>query len=78
MRKLSEIAAETRKDWRHINNGAAMSALDAMARMGLASEPYGFDSNGYGIVGQFLVGAKGWRGPVAGRVKAELRAMCKR
>lgn len=78
MRTLSEIAAEVRKDWHSINNGAAASALDAMATMGLVTEPYGLDSNGYGVIGQFLSGAVGWRGPVSRRVKAELRAMCKR
>ncbi|WP_116138087.1 hypothetical protein [Trinickia diaoshuihuensis] len=78
MRKLSDVAAEIRKDWRAIRNGAAASALDAMATMGVVPEPYGLDPNGYGVIGQFLTGAKGWRGPTARRVKAELRAMCKR
>ncbi|RQY93844.1 hypothetical protein DF016_10940 [Burkholderia stagnalis] len=78
MRRLAEIAVEVRRDWRPINNGAAVSAIDAMATMGLVTEPYGLDPNGYGVIGQFLSNAAGWRGPVARRVKAELRAMCTR
>lgn len=78
MRRLAEIAVEVKKDWHPINNGAAESALDAMATMGLVTEPYGFDQNGYGVIGQFLSNATGWRGPVARRIKAELRAMCAR
>lgn len=78
MRRLSDVAAEIRKDWHPINNGAAVLALAAMATMGLVTEPYGRGPTGYGVVGHFLTGAKGWRGPVARRVKAELRAMCKR
>lgn len=78
MRRLAEIAVEVRRDWHPINNGAAVSALDAMATMGLVTEPYGFDSNGYGVLSQFLSNAKGWRGPVARRIKAELVAMCAR
>ncbi len=41
--------------------------------MGVVTEPYGFDPNGYGVISQFLSGAKGWHGPVARRIKAELR-----
>ncbi|WDD90398.1 hypothetical protein Bsp3421_000235 (plasmid) [Burkholderia sp. FERM BP-3421] len=75
MRRLSEIAAEVRKDWHPINNGAAVIALDAMASMGSISAPYFLEPHGYGVVSSFLNNAKGWHGPVARRVKAELRAM---
>jgi hypothetical protein len=78
MRRLAEIAVEVRKDWHPINNGAAVSALEAMAKMGLVTEPFGFDRNGYGVIGLFLSNATGWRGPVARRIKSELRAMCAR
>lgn len=78
MRRLSDVAIEIRRDWHPINNGAADSAVNAMMTMGFATEPYGLDQNGYGVIGQFLTGAKGWRGPVARHVKAELRAMGKR
>ncbi len=59
MRKLSEIAPDIRADWRPINNGAARSALEQMVTMGFISEPYYYDRNSAGVVGQFLSNTKG-------------------
>jgi len=72
-RTLSEIAAEIRSDWKKVNYGAA-PYLDAMRNLDSPSDKFGLD-DGASIVARFLVNAGGWRGPVAHRVKAELRAM---
>ena len=76
MRTLSEIAAEIQADWKIINNGGARDALERMKQMGQINERYGADSNGYSVVGAFLGNSVGWRGPVARRIKKELRQMC--
>jgi hypothetical protein len=77
MRKLLEVPAEVKANWANITNHAAQSALAEMATMGLITEPYHLDRSGHGVVGSFLQNSHGWHGPVARRVKAELRAMCK-
>jgi hypothetical protein len=76
MRKLKDIAGEIEADWPRINNHGARIALDAMKTLGDITDPYYFDPNGYGIVASFLTHAQGWHGPVARRVKRELRVMC--
>jgi hypothetical protein len=76
MRKLSDIAAEIRTDWIIINNTGALAALECMKSMGVITERFGADPNGYPVVGAFLGNSIGWRGPVAKRVKEELRQMC--
>ena len=78
MRMLCQVAAEILEDWKDITNEAARDALADMEKMGFVTDPYRFDSNGYVVLGQFLGNAVGWKGPVARRLKAELRAMCKR
>jgi len=76
VRTLSEIAAEIQADWIVINNAGAREALKCMRKIDAITERFGADSNGYSIVGTFLSNAIGWRGPVARRVKKELRHMC--
>jgi hypothetical protein len=76
MRKLKEIAAEIQADWPVINNAGARDALDCMKQMGVVTDGFGADPNGYSVVGAFLGNAIGWRGEVARRIKKELRQMC--
>lgn len=75
MRMLSEIAAEIQADWTVINNAGAREALECMKKMGEITDRFGADPNGYSVVGAFLGNAVGWRGPVARRVKKELKQM---
>lgn len=74
-RLLSEVAYEIQQDWKHPYFGA-VPYLNAMLTMGSIKENYGFDP-GYEIVSYFLANAASWRGDVARRVKAELKAMLK-
>ena len=73
MRLLKVIAEEIAADWTVINNTAARDALSSMATMRDAKSPYGADPNGYSVVAVFLGNSVGWRGPVARRIKQELR-----
>jgi hypothetical protein len=75
MRPLYEIAAEIRRDWKKVNY-AAKPYLDAMGSLTSIKDNYFMDS-GKSIVLYFLSNAASWRGEVAKRVKAELKAMCK-
>jgi len=76
MRTLREIALEITSDWKKINNAGAVEALKHMKQMGLVTQPYGADPNGYSVIGSFLAHSIGWRGDAARRVKKELREMC--
>lgn len=76
MRALRDIAIEIEKDWTSITNAGARQALGHMKGMGLITDPFYLDPNGYGVVGTSLSNAVGWKGPVARRIKQELRAMC--
>jgi hypothetical protein len=73
MRTLSEIAAEIRSDWGKVNF-AAKPYLEAMYSLDSVEDNYYFDS-GRSIVSYFLANASAWRGPVAKRVKTELKSM---
>jgi hypothetical protein len=77
-RPLYQIANEIKKDWRATaKNGiyfGAVPYLDAMSSLDKITDNYGMDS-GKSIVLYFLCNANNWRGSVAKRVKAELRAM---
>lgn len=73
MRTLSEIANEIRADWKNPYFGA-VPYLRAMASLGTVKDDYGADS-GREMVMYFLANANAWRGPVARRVKAELKGM---
>jgi hypothetical protein len=78
MRALSTIALEIENDasWRLVSNNGAKSMLDHMKNMGLVTEPFYGDPDGYGVVSSFLSNAIGWKGPVARCIKKELRTMC--
>lgn len=75
MRKLYEIAAEIRRDWKKPYFGA-VPYIDAMMCLEGVNNCYGYD-DGRSIVSYFLANAGSWRGDVAKRVKAELKAMLK-
>ena len=72
-RPLCVIAEEIWSDWTKIYFGA-VPYLEAMRALRTVADPYGLDP-GDEIVARFLANAGTWRGPVARRVKAELRAM---
>jgi hypothetical protein len=71
---LSVIAAEIEADWGYKINPYAVESLQAMGTLNSIKDNYFLDS-GAMIVGSFLANAAGWRGPVARRIKAELRSM---
>ena len=73
MRKLSEIAREIRADWPNIYFGA-VPYVDAMRELSSINDRY-FADSAKSIVLYFLANAQSWRGPVARRVKAELKAI---
>lgn len=72
-RSLSDIAMEIRRDWRPVNF-AAKPYLDSMSGLDSIHDSDGYDS-AKSIVLYFLNNAGSWRGEVAKRVKAELKAM---
>jgi hypothetical protein len=74
-RPLSEIAAEIAADWTALH-GAAQPYLDAMSKLRSANVPYVFET-GSDMIQGFLINAQTWRGPVARRVKLELKAILK-
>ena len=75
VRPLYEIAAEIRRDWKKVYFGA-VPYLDALGSLNSISDNYGLDS-AKSIVLYFLSNASSWRGEVAKRVKAELKALAK-
>jgi len=72
-RKINEIAAEIRKDWRKVNF-AAVPYLGAMKYLESADEKFGCDS-APSIIRYFLCNATTWRGDTARRIKKELNEM---
>lgn len=74
VRPLYDIAAEIRHDWALKINYAAAPYLAAMAELDSINDPY-YADDGHMIVRYFLSNATTWRGPVARRVKAELKEM---
>lgn len=74
-RTLPEIAAEIRRDWKNPNFGA-VPYINTMLAMGDITKGYGSDSGG-DVVSRFLANASQWKGEVAKRVKAELKALLK-
>jgi hypothetical protein len=74
-RPVWAVAAEIRADWRKPYFGA-VPYLAAMASLDSVVDSYGFD-DGRSVVLYFLANAQSWRGPVAKRVKAELKHMLK-
>jgi len=72
-RPLYAIAEEIRNDWKNPYFGA-VPYLTAMETLDSINDNYVFDS-AKSIVSYFLSNATTWRGDVARRVKAELKAM---
>lgn len=72
-RPIQDIAAEINCDWAKPYFGA-VPYLDAMFSLNSINDMYGADS-AKSVVLYFLANANTWRGPVAKRVKAELKAM---
>lgn len=72
-RPLYEIAHEIQRDWISPYFGA-VPYLQAMGELDDMRDTYGADS-AESIVLYFLGNAAGWRGEVARRVKAELKAL---
>jgi hypothetical protein len=75
VRPLSVIAQEIKANWPKVYFGA-VPYLDAMRSLDSITGDYGCDS-AKSIVLYFLCNATTWRGEVARRVKAELKAMAK-
>lgn len=74
-RTLSEIAQEIKRDWKQVNY-AAKPYLWAMGSFNTIDDTFGLDS-ARSVVLYFLSNASSWRGDVAKRVKAELKAHLK-
>lgn len=74
-RTLSEIASEIKRDWKSVNY-AAKPYLWAMGSFNTIDDAMGYDS-ARSVVLYFLSNASSWRGDVAKRVKAELKAHLK-
>jgi hypothetical protein len=72
-RSIATIAREIRRDWKAPYFGA-VPYLDAMRELDTMQDKFMADS-AKTIVTYFLSNAAQWRGPVARRVKAELKAM---
>lgn len=75
MRTLYQIANEITADWKKPYFGA-VPYLNAMSDLVDMGDRYGYD-DADSIVRYFLANAGTWRGPVARRVKAELKEMLK-
>lgn len=73
MRPICEIAQEIRREWKRPYFGA-MPYIAAMYSLHGIDDTYGAES-AESIVLYFLSNASTWRGDVARRVKAELKAM---
>ena len=72
-RPIHEIAREIKVDWKNVYFGA-VPYLDAMASLNKITDDY-YQDSGKSVVLYFLANAQTWRGPVARRVKKELKAM---
>lgn len=72
-RPLHQIADEIYRDWQNVNY-AARPYLEAMRHLNQVTDNYGMD-DARSIVLYFLGNARSWRGPVAQRIRAELRGM---
>jgi hypothetical protein len=76
-RPLWFIAREIAADWSGKGKGVSPYAkpyLDAMGYLNTVRDNY-FHDTGSSVVAYFLANAGSWRGDVARRVKAELKAM---
>lgn len=70
-RPLSKIAADIAMDWKKMGV-AALPYVMAMRNLNHPWERY-IAEDGYAIVSGFLANAQSWRGPVAKRIKEELK-----
>ena len=75
LRPLFIIAEEIQANWPKVHFGA-VPYLHAMTTMDSITDNYGCDS-GESVVLYFLSNATTWRGEVARRIKAELKAIAK-
>jgi hypothetical protein len=72
-RPISEIAEEIFDDWKKVNF-AAIPYLEALLRVNRIDDTYGpGNESARTLIAYFLTNAGTWRGPVAKRVKAELK-----
>jgi hypothetical protein len=76
VRPLCEIAKEIRSDWGSKIYFGAKPYIMAMLSLNSIDDKYMLD-DARDIVRYFLANASTWRGEVARRVKAELKAMIK-
>lgn len=76
-RRLSEIAADVRADWKKINPYAE-PYLKAMEEMAGGIDTQYYQDSGLSIVLYFLANASGWRGEKAREIKTELKDMSDR
>lgn len=74
VRPLYEIAFEIKSNWESWRKSYARDYLEAMSELNSIEDNYFFDS-AKSIVLYFLANAQSWRGDVARRIKAELKAM---
>lgn len=74
-RPVYEIAREIRADWKNVYFGA-VPYLDAMRSLDSVNDRF-YEDDGRTVVVYFLSNASSWRGDVARRVKAELKALVK-
>jgi hypothetical protein len=72
-RPLSNVAHDIKRDWQNVHF-AARPYLAAMLSMDSIENQYYHDS-GRSIVRYFLANAGSWRGPMAQKIKLELRGM---
>lgn len=68
---IAQLAQAIEADWGERVNYAARPYLDAMHSMARADDAYGLD-DGHMVIAYFLSNARGWRGPTAKAIKAEL------
>jgi hypothetical protein len=72
-RPLSNIAHDIKRDWKNVHY-AARPYLACMLDMDSIEGQY-FHDTGRSIVRYFLANAGSWRGPMAQKIKLELRGM---
>jgi hypothetical protein len=74
-RSIRQLANIIQLDWKNVYFGA-VPYLQAMRSLESVKDAYGAD-DGKSIVLYFLSNARGWRGPIAKQVKAELNKRIK-
>jgi len=78
-RPLYEIARDIHSDWKAVQTNVhhpAAPYLRAMYALDSVSDNY-YEDSAQSVVLYFLANANTWRGDVARRIKAELKAMTK-